>query len=108
MISVKILSAANGDVIIAQIDQISDRDSAQSVIGTNLFIDRNVLPPPKEDEYYIEDLVGMNVICSDNKKCGVVKYLHNFGSGDIIEICFDGEHYKMFAFTKENFPKIDF
>jgi 16S rRNA processing protein RimM len=100
--------SSKGDIVIAHIENVIDRDVAEKFIGTNLFIDRSVLPLPKDDEFYIEDLVGMDVFCSNNKKCGVVKYLHNFGSGDIIEICFDGNNYKMLAFTKENFPEINF
>ena len=107
IINIHVLSS-NGDVIIAQLEDVVDRDSAQKFVGKNLFIDREVLPPPQEDEFYIEDLVGLDVISQDNNKCGVVKYIHNFGGGDIVEIHFQGDHYQMVAFTKENFPEINF
>lgn len=105
--TIKILSS-NGDVVIAQIDQVVDRDVAHKFVGLNLYIDRSLLPPPQDEEFYIEDLVGMDVVDNNNAKCGVIKYLHNFGGGDLVEISFDGGHYAMFAFTKENFPEIDF
>ena len=96
------------DMVLAYIKNVVDREAAENFVGKNLYIARSMLPPPSEDEYYVEDLVGMDVVCSSNRKRGVVKYLHNFGGGDIIEILFDGDHYQMLAFTKENFPEINF
>ncbi len=107
VINIEILSS-NGDIVIAKLEDVGDRDKAQEFVGKNLFIDRSILPPPQEDEFYVEDLVGLDVISQDNNKCGVVKYVHNFGGGDIVEIHFQGDHYQMVAFTKENFPEINF
>lgn len=106
---IKITPVSNKlDIIIANIEGIYDRDIAQKFVGKELYIARDVLPLPQEDEYYIEDLIGLDVLSKDGEKCGVIKYLHNFGGGDIVEIHFMGNHYKMFAFTKENFPEINF
>lgn len=106
-INLKIISV-KGDIVISGLENVLDRDQAQSFVGKNLFIDRNTLPSPQEDEFYIEDLVGLDVVSQDNKQCGIVRYIHNFGGGDIIEIHFQGDHHQMVAFTKENFPEINF
>lgn len=105
---IKILSA-NNDILIASIDGINDRNAAEKLAKVELFIDRDNLPETEsEDEFYISDLIGMDVINQDGAIVGLVMQMHNFGSGDIVEIKFnDKKESEMISFTKDNFPKID-
>jgi len=73
------------NVIIAKIDGIDDRNAAESLRGTELFVSRNDLPKLKENEYYQSDLIGFDVV-RDGKKIGIVDGFQNFGAGDIIEM----------------------
>lgn len=73
------------NVIIAKIDGIDDRNAAESLRGTELFVSRNDLPKLKENEYYQSDLIGFDVV-RDGKKIGIVEGFQNFGAGDIIEL----------------------
>nr|MBQ0091447.1 16S rRNA processing protein RimM [Candidatus Enterousia merdequi] len=73
------------NVIIAKFDNINDRNTAESLRGTQLFILREDLPKLKENEYYQSDLIGFDVI-RDNKIIGIVEGFQNFGAGDIIEL----------------------
>lgn len=67
-------------IIIAKITGIDDRNAAEALSGTELFISRNDLPPLSEGEFYHTDLIGMMV--DQNKVVAV----HNFGAGDILEL----------------------
>lgn len=73
------------NVIIAKIEGVNDRNSAESLRGTELFVSRDDLPELKENEYYQSDLIGFDVV-RDGKKIGVVDGFQNFGAGDIIEL----------------------
>ena len=73
------------NVIIAKIDGINDRNSAETLRGTELFVVRDDLPKLKENEYYQSDLIGFDVI-RGGKKIGIVDGFQNFGAGDIIEL----------------------
>ena len=75
----------NTNVIIAKIDGISDRNMAETLRGTELFINRNSLPQPHEGEYYQADLIGMDVV-RNGTVLGHVECFQNFGAGDIIEL----------------------
>lgn len=75
----------NTNVIIAKIDGISDRNMAETLRGTELFINRDSLPKPHEGEYYQADLVGMTVV-RNGTVLGRVECFQNFGAGDIIEL----------------------
>lgn len=73
------------NVIIAKIDGVNDRNAAENLRGTELFILRSDLPELKNGEYYQSDLIGFDVI-RDGKKIGIVDGFQNFGAGDIIEL----------------------
>lgn len=93
--------------IIAKIDGISNRNEAEKVQGTKLYIRKEDLPEPSEDEYYIDDLIGLDVLDKDDKVIGKVKAMHNFGAGDIVEIAFKGiKQTELLPFTEEFFPKV--
>lgn len=75
----------NTNVVIARIDGVNDRNTAETLRGTELFIDRDSLPPTNAGEYYQSDLIGFTVI-RDDKKIGIVECFQNYGAGDIIEL----------------------
>jgi len=52
----------NSDIVIMKIAGVDDRNAAESLRGTPLFIDRDALPPLAPNEYYQADLIGMRVI----------------------------------------------
>ena len=72
-------------IIIAHIAGFDDRNVAETLRGTELFIDRNTLPELQTDEYYQADLIDF-VVIRDNKKIGTVAGFQNFGASDIIEL----------------------
>ncbi len=54
--------------------------------GTLLYVPRADLPEPEADDFYIEDLVGLDVVAPSGDRLGRVKAVHNFGAGDLLEI----------------------
>jgi 16S rRNA processing protein RimM len=93
--------------VIAKIDGIADRDAAEALKGTKLFVDREALPAiAADDEFYQADLVGLRVEARDGKTLGRVKAVLNFGAGDLLEI--EGEGVSlMLPFTKRVVPLVD-
>lgn len=81
----KKIQITSSDILIATVDGISDRNQAEALIGTALFINKDQLPPLPNDEFYYEELVGRDVIVNNNK-IGVVSGVFNFGAGDFCEI----------------------
>lgn len=75
----------SSDVIIAKVTGVDDRNAAESLRGTELFIDRASLPALESGEYYQADLVGMTVI-QNGITIGIVDSVQNFGAGDILEL----------------------
>ncbi|MBO4582588.1 MAG: 16S rRNA processing protein RimM [Alphaproteobacteria bacterium] len=75
----------NTNVVIMRVDGVADRNAAEGLRGTELFINRNDLPQPKPGEYYQADLIGMTVVRA-GVELGRVVCFQNFGAGDIMEL----------------------
>ena len=101
------LVGANKGHWIARVDNVDDRDIAQALSGTRLFVDRDRLPPPDEDEFYHADLIGLRAELPDGTALGTVAAIHNFGAGDIIEIVLPSGKRPLLPFDRETVPEID-
>lgn len=53
--------AVGDDRVLARVDGVGDRTQAEALKGMRLFVARDALPPPGEDEYYHADLLGLAV-----------------------------------------------
>jgi len=97
------------DHFVARIAGIDDRDAAEALRNTDLYVPRDRLPPIEEaDTFYRSDLIGLDAVSADGKQIGTVHALHNFGAGDIIEIMPLGSaEPMMLPFNEATVPKID-
>lgn len=85
-LKIKIMNGA-GKHLLAAIEGCADRDQAEKLRGTELWIDRGALPEIEdEDEFYIEDLIGLEVRDHQDARIGKIKSVGNFGGGDLLEI----------------------
>lgn len=101
------ITGRTNDVLIASIDGIDDRDSADKLRNIELFVERSALPEPDKDEYYLEDLMGLEVLTQDNMHYGYIISVNNFGAGDILEIKLASGKEEFQPFNKSIFPVID-
>lgn len=74
------------DFYLAEIEGIKDRNDAEKLRNTELFIDRASLPDLEDGEVYYEDLIGLDALDTDGTVIGKVIAVENFGAGDLIEI----------------------
>lgn len=95
------------DIVVATLTGVLDRNQAEGLKGTELYISRDQLPPAEEEEYYYQDLFNLKVQSSTGDLVGIVASVYNFGSGDLIEINLsDSREIVVLPFTKEAIPKI--
>ena len=101
-------------VLVVKFKGFNWRDEVEKLNRLELFVDRTVLPDDNEDdEFYVIDLVGMDVLNEVDKMVGTVIDIPNFGAGDMLEIrpiAEDGKQGQSYylPFTKAVVPKIDF
>lgn len=75
-----------GKYYLAEVEGVSDRNAAELLRHTELWIDRDSLPDADDGEYYHADLIGMTVIEDNGAIAGTVIGVVNFGASDLLEI----------------------
>lgn len=95
------------DQLVVRIDGVADRDAADALNRTHLYVPRDVLPAPAEDEYYHADLIGLAVERPDGTPLGRVKAVHDFGAGDILEIRDADGREALIPFSRAVVPVVD-
>lgn len=96
-----------GKHLIARFPDVDDRDVVEAMRGTEVYVARSSLPPPKPDEYYWVDLEGLDVKTVDGVSLGQVSHLFSTGSNDVLVT--RGDRERMIPFVQPEFVKfVDF
>jgi 16S rRNA processing protein RimM len=102
------LRAQGKDMLVAQVEDVSDRSGADKLTGVELYLPRARLPEPEEDEFYLSDLEGLRAETTGGETLGHILRVQNFGAGDILEIMPDGGGETiLLPFTKSVVPVVD-
>eukprot|EP01037_Dinobryon_pediforme_P013663 gene13663-13779_t len=68
------------DMFVVRIKGVTDRNGAEALTNTELFVPRSQLPPPDDDEFYYSDLIGLRAETPDGVLLGHVRSVENFGA----------------------------
>ncbi len=101
------LRQGKSDEAVATFAEVVDRNTAESLKGLELFVARDVLPAPDENEFYHADLIGLTAMDEADRVIGTVRAIHNYGAGDVIEIARGDGNTVMLPFAKDFVPQID-
>lgn len=94
--------------VVARLANVTDRTAAERLRGSELYVDRDRLPPADEDEFYVEDLRGLKAFSPDGAELGEVVSVQNYGAGDLVEVRLIGRRQtELVPFTEAIVPDID-
>ena len=94
--------------IVCRCQGVETKEQADALRGLRLFIPREALPAPEDDEFYLADLIGLAVHTPEGEALGKVKSVQDFGAGDILEITpAEGGPTWYLAFTREAVPEVN-
>ena len=105
-LAVKPRALAKG-LVLATVEGVSDRAEADSIKGAGLYIEREILPEPEEDQFYHADLIGLAAIGTDGRDFGEVRGVFDFGAGDVLELADSVHGVLMVPFTKVCVPAVN-
>ncbi len=74
-----------------------DRNTAEAMVGGEIWIARSVLPPADPGEYYWADLEGLRVRTLEGVELGVVDHLVATGANDVLVV--QGERERLIPFV---------
>lgn len=73
----------HGRVVLLSLEGIENRDQAETLIGSELFVKRDSFPKLVDGSYYWFDIIGLAVFTNDEKYIGRVESIIPTGSNDV-------------------------
>ncbi len=95
----------HGRGLIAAIEGCTDRDAAQALVGLDIGVPLDRLPPLPEGEYYTHQLVGLEVVNRGGQCLGVVDRLLPTGAHDVLVVA--GERERLIPFAAPVLEAVD-
>ena len=102
------MQTQTNNMFIVTFNKNTSRNLVEEIAGTELYITKEMLPDIEENEYYNNDLEGLEVIDPDKKLHGHIVEIHNFGADDVIEMkILNQKDTIFFPFDKEFIKEIN-
>ncbi|MFV0295261.1 MAG: ribosome maturation factor RimM [Hyphomicrobiaceae bacterium] len=94
--------------VIVRVAGVTDRTAAEALKGVELWLPREQLPEPDEDEFYHADLIGLAAVAPDGAEVGTVVAVQNYGAGDLVEVRLaGGRRTELIPFTRACVPRVE-
>ena len=106
-VEVAALRPHKGDMLVARFRGIASREAAAALTNLDLSVPRGVLPEVDEDEFLLDDLIGLVASSADGRAWGEVVAVHDFGAGEVLELRLEGGRTAMIPFSEAAVPEID-
>lgn len=74
------------NMLLVKIKGIDTVEQAESLRNKNVYVSRDSLKNLEEGSYYVEDLLGLEVVDINEKYIGILKYIFNTGANDVYEV----------------------
>jgi 16S rRNA processing protein RimM len=107
LFTIEALRPSRDGEAVAAFAEVRDRDAAEALKGTELFVKRGTFPETGNGEFYHADLVGLDAEDASGRRIGKVLAVQNYGAGDVLVITADTGDEILLAFTRDNVPEID-
>ena len=90
VVSCRIQESRHGQTILLRLAGVTSRESADALRGALVFAREDDLPGLDDDEYYLDELVGMHVVEDDGRDLGIVKEVLELPAHPVLLLEVDG------------------
>jgi len=74
---------SRGKNFFIEIAGIETVEAAEALKGQTIYLSRDMLADPDEDEFYWHDIIGLEVITTDKERLGQITSIFPTGSNDV-------------------------
>ena len=99
-------SPFKGGLIVA-FEGIMDRNTADSWRDRTFLVPEGEVEPPGEDEMFIHDLVGMQVVTVDGEAVGSIKQVFELPQGLVFEVARPAKSSVMLQLNEQTVTEVD-
>ena len=93
-----------GKGLVCHLPNVDTREQAAALVGKDIHVARELLPPPGKDEYYWVDLEGLEVVTTEGVVLGRVSHLFATGANDVVVVR-DGERERLVPFIQGSYVR---
>lgn len=93
----------HGNRLIARIEGVNDRETAEELVNRSIAVYREQLPETGEGQFYWADLVGLAVRLEDGRELGMVDRLLDTGANDVLVV--KGDRERLIPFVPGQYVK---
>ena len=95
----------HGQYLLASLEGVTDRDAAEAMQGMDVAVLREEMPEAEEDEYYWDELIGLDVENIQGEALGRVTGLLETGANDVLQV--QGERMRLIPFVESYIQSVD-
>lgn len=93
----------HGKHLIALLEDVNDRDQAESLMKQRIAVFRDQFPELPETEFYWADLIGLVVRVQDGTDLGTIRNMLATGANDVMVV--QGERERLIPFVQDRYVK---
>jgi len=100
----------HSDTVVASAHEVLDRDAAEALRGSRVFVPRSSFPSAQADEFYWVDLIGLEVFNRQDEPMGRVRELLSTGPQTVLVLEFESEgktQERMIPFVSAFIDEVD-
>lgn len=95
-----------GKFLFLELEGVSDVDAAGALVGSKLLMPRDLLSELQEDEYFWQDIIGLDVYSTDGRYLGKIESIFPTGSNDVY-VCRGGAKEILIPAIADAIERID-
>ncbi|MDJ0833099.1 MAG: ribosome maturation factor RimM [Gammaproteobacteria bacterium] len=101
--TVEVTGKRQGKNVIAQLAGIDDRDQAIGLSGARILIRSEQLPQLEQGEFYWSQLIGLDVVSTEDQAFGRVDHMLETGANDVMVV--QGDRERLIPFVMDEVVK---
>lgn len=96
-----------GNKTISQFEGVKDRTHLESLIPFEIYLARDEFPEPEDDDFYMIDLIDMEVLNEAGELVGKVASFSDNGAQYLLDIQMENGEMLTLPFVENFFPEVD-
>jgi 16S rRNA processing protein RimM len=105
--SVRYQETKRGITVILQLDGITDRGDAEVIAKQHVYVTEDALPPLDEEELFVHDLIGLDVVTEDGDDIGMLSNVLPMPAHDVYVVHRPGRGEQMIPAVEDFIVAID-
>jgi 16S rRNA processing protein RimM len=97
----------HGSSVVAKLEGIESREQAATLNGATVSIPRDAMPAIEDDEVYVSDLVGLEVVTQGGESLGRVIEVQEFGAHPVMRVAAEGSGDRLIPFVPAHVRVVD-